>query len=640
MLDKIRHVMKNFFAKLLFLIVAISFISSLFDTDKTKSYIVATVGKEIFSLDDFLKVKQEETSLLKQNSDLSPEQMQAALSGINNRSITKIITKSLISQEIKNLGIQVSPEVVADYIHHDSYFQKNGKFDLETYKKIIEHNNLNEDMFLEQVANEVASKFLLNSLTVNLPLKKNLTDYLYSYLSEKLAISIIKTNLEKQNFTNINDQALQDFHKQNSQYFQSPEYRSFEYLLFSAKNLQQDIKISSEELQKEYDENKEEFALPETRDFHHFLIPDQQTAQQVLEALKQNPEASKVAKSFIDKKVISEIFTNQSSHSFLSSLDPSLFKLKENEISGIINSDLGIHIFKIIKIHPKQYQDFAKIKDQVMDKALAKKSELQLYEFSKTIEDDIASGASLNDISTRNNIPLIQANKVSLIDGNSNIPQEIINLAFSTAINEESPITNIHNNQDFVIVKTKEIESPKLQDFSLVKSKILELYSTKLKGDVALEMTKALQAAHEQLIFPESSKLNNKLVQETLKPIFDKYNLPMKQINSIVTLENIEVTRSGSINNANLPPLFLSELFNLKLKQASIPEKFSANSYAFAIVQEILPNAEKDPKLYKQVEEVSENNFKNEMMDQYLEYLRNKYPTTINMELLNNKSDE
>ena len=633
MLEKIRKIAHNSFFKLFLLLLAIVFALSIGDITGSKAHVMATVGKEKITLNDFLQAKQDAIAKLHLKQSPTPAQQES----ISLNVATQLITKSLIDQETKALGIRISPETVAEYIRSDASFQKNGVFDLESYKRILEYNNLTEAKFLNDLSEQISSKFLINSLTVNLPLKKILSDYLYGYLTEKRSIALIDVNTQKTDITDITKENLQNYYQKNQAAFKTKEYRNFSCLTLSANRLKANTEVSDEELQKEYKDNKEEYSLPETRDFYHFLAPNQEIANKVTEALKANANPAKVAQDFISQKVVSEIFNNQPEKSFLSNLDPSLFQLNENDVTVAVKSDLGWHIFKIIKINHKEYKSFAQAKAEMIENIKYRMSEIQLYELLKIVEDEIASGADFNEIASRHSLQLIKVQQIAedgtyAVSNKNNIEVDsaILKLAFQTPLHEESPLTLIDNNQEYVAIRVSEIVDSAIANFDLVEDQVKAMYIEEKRDELALEIANLLQTK-----LAENSKvaLDNNFLASSLSSISDKYKLSLDKL-AVISFKNQDIIRPILGSNGDLSENFVTNLFTIEVNKTSVPQKIKAAEYAFALVQKISETTEVDKRIYPKIVEISEENYRNEIYDQYLNYLRSKYSVELNMDLI------
>ena len=644
MLEKIRQIAHHTLFKIFFLILAIIFAISLGDFNRSKDLnTIAVVGSEKISLNDFSQARQHALKQLSQQQGLAPEQTE--INAISRNVLNQLISKSLIKQELKHLGIAIPADIIAKYIQKDFNFHKDDRFDQETYKKILEYNNISEETLIKNVSTELSSKFLLNSLTVNLPIKDILSNYLYDYLSEKRDISLITVDANQINYKNFTQEELLEYYKNHPELFQTKEYRSFSYLLLEEKNLKTSIKLNEVDLEQEYKTNKENYVFLENRDFYHFLTPSQEIAEQIINSLNQDSDHLQIAKNFIDKKVISEKFMNHTQQSFLNDLDPSLFTLDENKITKAIKSDLGWHVFKITKIHPKKYKSFSEAREEIHSILLDKVAKTQLYELSRQVEDDLSSGATYQEISSRYNLKLTQVKNIA-IDGtylnssdNSVINPQIIHTAFQIPAQQDSPITQLDNSPNLFTLKIDGIIAPKLEIFEKVIKQVSDLLSIQFKDKLALEISNALQIElsknNQDIILTNQNILNDKTLKKIVTPILSKYKLKNKN-NPIISLTNQTIVRSFFSDNKSLSEAFLNKMFDLELQKSSLPQSFGEAKYGFALLNKIFTEKKKNSELYKQINLISQDNYKNELHTQYIEYLRNKYNVEVNSNLLKN----
>ncbi|MEK6733519.1 MAG: peptidyl-prolyl cis-trans isomerase, partial [Pseudomonadota bacterium] len=370
--------------------------------------------------------------------------------------------------------------------------------------------------------------------------------------------------------------------------------------------------------------------------FYHFLTPTQELAEEIIKNLKENSNHKDVASKFIDKKVISETFNNQSNQGFLSNIDSSIFNLKENDISSAIKSDLGWHVFKVIKLHPKEYKAFDIVKNEIRGKIHQKLTEQYLFELTRQVEDDIASGADFNDIAKRYNLTLnfikdIAADGTSINNESVTIDADIVSTAFKTELTQESQIITLNDNSNMFIVKVDSIIAPKLKEFNSVKQQVVDLLAAKTRGLIAHEVITSLQTAQPQLNDANA-------IDSFLKPIYKKYNLSDKN-KPIILSKLLEVKRTGEVANNFLNENLVSNVFSSNVNQSILPIKINDESYSFAIVKNIIASEEQNEAAYTKLQDSMNQKFKTEIYSQYLEYLRNKYPVEINLSILNNKAD-
>jgi peptidyl-prolyl cis-trans isomerase D len=633
MLEKIRDLSHNYVFKIFFILIAIIFALSVVDLNNNNQFVIH-VGKEKISLQDFWQTKQQILA------ELGNKASQHTTAEINKSIIDRIVTQSLIEQEAKELGINIDSETVAFFIRNDKSLHKNDQFDLNNYKKLLEASNLTEDKLISKLSSQIASQLLISSVLANLPLEETYNNHLYEYINEKRSIALVSVNANKVELGAASSKEIEEYYNKNKDSFLTPEYRSFVYVLLSKNHFIQNYAFTDAEMEQEYKNNKEEYSIAETKDFYHFLAPSKELADEIKLELEKGTDPALLSKKFADQKVVGELFINQSSSGFLSNISSNLFQLKYNQVSDVNKSDLGWHIFKVTKINEKQYKSFAESKVELENSLKSKLLEKQLYELSQHIEDDIASGAQLPDIAQKHKLPLVEVKNIAL-DGSyadtkgSKIDPQIVKLAFDTPVNEESNLTSLDNN--LVITKVTSSLAPALKPLKTVDKEISKIITINNKDNLSLEIAKILHSEfvkQPQLI---TDKLDYKLAQNMLEPIYKKYNLPIKN-KLVIDVTNQDISRSMLNDSNNLPFSFVDHIFNLEPNKSSVVDKIDEMKYGFAIVKKISNGSNSKTPLYDYIK--GANNYKNALYQQYLDYLRIKYQVKFNSDFIANINND
>ncbi len=167
------------------------------------------------------------------------------------------------------------------------------------------------------------------------------------------------------------------------------------------------------------------------------------------------------------------------------------------------------------------------------------------------------------------------------------------------------------------------------------------LFITQTRDNIALEIANLLQGAtdNKTLLLVDQQTLNNASLEKLLQGTYQKYQLPTKT-RPIISIKHQDIVKPIFGDNGELPETFINNLFKLSLNKASIPQKIDTANYSFAVIKSIINAKNRDSQIYKQMTNISEMNYKNEIYDQYLDYLRNKYPIEINISIINHKSYE
>ncbi|HEX4804221.1 MAG TPA: peptidyl-prolyl cis-trans isomerase, partial [Myxococcaceae bacterium] len=70
--------------------------------------------------------------------------------------------------------------------------------------------------------------------------------------------------------------------------------------------------------------------------------------------------------------------------------DQVIFKLKVNQVSGVVRSDYGFHLFKLLARRPARQKTLAEVKGQIEQKLASEKREQAQAEYVKMLKDKAA----------------------------------------------------------------------------------------------------------------------------------------------------------------------------------------------------------------------------------------------------------
>ena len=133
------------------------------------------------------------------------------------------------------------------------------------------------------------------------------------------------------------------------------------------KRLEAEIKLNDDELKKVYDQYKEKFKANEQIRASHILVKDEKTAQEVEAQLKKGKDFADLAKKYSTDSTAEKGgdlgWFDQGK--MVPEFDKAAFALKDGEVSGIVKSNFGYHIIKVIGHRPAGYVPFEEVKDQI-----------------------------------------------------------------------------------------------------------------------------------------------------------------------------------------------------------------------------------------------------------------------------------
>ncbi len=320
----------------------------------------------------------------------------------------------LLTLQARSAGLTVSDEQLAQVIAGIEAFQKDGKFDKQRYEAVLHSQNMTPLIFEARVQQELGMRQLTDAYANNGYASNSIADNLIRLNEQQRVIStsqITADSFLKQ--ITVDDAAVKAYYEKNATEFQTPEQARVEYVTLSSEALLPQVTVDDAEIKKYYEEHQPEFGTQEQRQASHILItvaasaPDAEKqaakakAEQVLQQVKQSPgKFAELAKQYSQDPGSAAkggdlgVFGRGM---MVKPFEDAVFQLKPGEISGLVQSDFGFHIIKLVSINPAKIQALNEVKAVIeqklkMQKAgdkfaeLAEKFSNIVYEQSDTLK--------------------------------------------------------------------------------------------------------------------------------------------------------------------------------------------------------------------------------------------------------------
>ena len=325
-----------------------------------------------------------------------------------------LIAQRLLSIRAKAVGLAVTDEQMAQVIRGIGAFQDNGSFDKKRYESALANQNISPLMFEARLRDELLGQQMRDAYAQNGFVSNGVADNIIRLSEQQRVINV--SSVTPQSFlaqAKVDDADIKKYYEQNQKEFQSPEQAKVEYVKFSVDNLLAKAEVPTEDVRKYYDEHQKDFGTPEERQAAHILISAATTApqaeqdaakakaEQLLQQARENP--ARFAELAKQSSQDSGSATNGGDLGFfgrglmVKPFDEAAFALKQGEISGLVKSDFGYHIIKLLAVKPAKLLSFDEAREGVTHKLrqqkaadmfaeLAEKFSNTVYEQSDTLK--------------------------------------------------------------------------------------------------------------------------------------------------------------------------------------------------------------------------------------------------------------
>jgi peptidyl-prolyl cis-trans isomerase D len=378
------------------------------------SYDKAGKSADVVATVNGTKITQQEyENTLRQQQDRLRQQLGAKFdaSMLDNPEMKRAVLDNLISQRLlveraKAAGLAVPDERVAQVIGGIEAFQDGGKFDKKRYLSVLANQSMSPLTFEARVRDELLGQQLQEAYAQNGFAANSIADNIIHLNEQKRIVSIAPVSFQPfMAQAKVDDAALKKYYEQNSTEFHLPEQAKVEYVKFSADDLMTKVEVNADEVRKYYDEHQNDFGTPEERQAAHILIavnasasqPEQDAAkakaEQLLQQVRKNPArfAELAQQNSQDPGSASKggdlgFFGHGM---MVKPFEDAAFALKAGEISGLVKSDFGYHIIKLIAVKPARVLPFDEARESIVNKLRQQKAADKFAEMAEKFSNAV-----------------------------------------------------------------------------------------------------------------------------------------------------------------------------------------------------------------------------------------------------------
>ncbi|RII25691.1 MAG: peptidylprolyl isomerase [Geobacter sp.] len=526
MLDLMRKKKESIVIKVVFVIIVLSFIGTMFlvwgkgggGSSGPGGYAAKVNGNKI-SLEQYQNAYQRIRNIYQQiyGQSITPEMEK--LLGLKKVALDSLIDNQLIIKEAKSMGIKVSKDDVANAISAMPMFQKDGKFDFNLYQQILKGSRITPNDFEEGQQSELVLKKARQAIKDKVTVSDEEALAQFKKENDKIDLDFVSYApsdvIGEVKLTNAD---LSDYLQKNQNAFKTPEKVAISYVLLDPASLASKLSLTEDEIQTFYQKNIDRWQGKDG------ILPLKDVKDKVkADALRQkaSKQAYELAADTLYKNIksgdLNLIATKlnlkvQETPIFAASAPPAVlagesallkkaFDTKQGELGGPVETPKGIYIFKIKERKDSTVPPLAEIKGAVELKAREAKAMELAQKKAEDAARQLASKAALKTQSTGS----FGYSAKGDVPGIGNAP-ELMEAAFKLTASAPSATTPFKVGSRWYAIRLKNrVEAPRAE-FDNTKEQIkqkllpkkqeeaLEKWIKELRSKAKIEINQALVA--------------------------------------------------------------------------------------------------------------------------------------------------
>ncbi len=507
MMQAIRGRVGSIVVKILFGLLIVSFglwgIADYAQDKPTQDSVIATVGDQSIRAADLQKAIEPALERMRTQFGSGIDSQQLKQLGVVDTLLSQLIDRSLLDQEAKRLGLEVSDDVIRGAIYDNPAFRgPDGKFDRRMFTQVLSMNRLSEEQLVARLRHDIPRADLVQAITAGVSAPQPVVDVLYRYRHEKRVADIVSFSVSAIADTGPPSEAdLTQFHEAHSDLFRAPEYRAFTVASLSPADMKQAAEIPEDKLRKEYELRKDDYESLEQREIQQILSPSEAKANEAAAAVASGKEWKEVATSIAgqDPETVELGLLNRKE--IPQELGDIAFELPLNEVSRPIKTPLGWHILRIVRIEPAAAQGFDDVKAKLAVEMQLQDAADRLSKLGNQADDALAGGGKLDEVAAKYGLTLTS---VAAVDETGHdpdgkpvtlpvVPDEILKSAFATGPGETGRVADTQDGSVFAI-RVDKVTPPQTRPLAEVKDKAIAGWQAEQKRQAATKQAEDLAA--------------------------------------------------------------------------------------------------------------------------------------------------
>lgn len=362
---------------------------------------LASVGDTKITLPQFDQAWRAQQDRLRQvlGASFRPESMntpEARLAVLNS-----LVDQRLLLLEASQGRLGASDSLLRDVIGKIPALQENGQFSMARYQAALAAQGMSQAQFEAQMRQDLTLQQLVGALGETGMAGNKVVDKLLRIQTEERQIAEWRFAPEQfAEQVKITLPAIEKYYAQNLKRFEVAEQARVEYVVLSLEGLLAQVKPGDGEVIAWYEGHQDRYQQAEERRASHILIlasgdmdreKARAKAEEVLKEVQKSPARfAELARQHSQDPGSAEKGGDLGFFGrgmMVKPFEDSVFGLRENELSGLVQSEFGYHIIRLTEIKPGKLRSLADARSEIEDELRRQVASRQFAEAAETFSN-------------------------------------------------------------------------------------------------------------------------------------------------------------------------------------------------------------------------------------------------------------
>lgn len=536
---------------------------------------VASVNEIPITVEEFQTAYQNLVEQMRRRfQDNLTEDLLKALN-VRQQALNSLIEDKLMLAQADAMDIVVTDSELQESILAIEAFHRDGRFDMEQYKRLLGLNALTPEMFEQAQRNQLKKQKLQDMILTTVSVSDLEAESFYTFYNTSMKVDYIKVAPEEMSGITVTPEQIQAHYEENKDRYQSEPKRTAAFIRYSPRDFQDQVSITPDQVSAYYEAHPDEFETPEQVEASHILIQvDESADEEAVEAARK--EAHAVYQRALKGEDFAELAKETSQGpsaqdggylgkfdrtSMIQPFSDAAFALKPGEISEPVRTRFGWHVIKVMNRFDQQVKTLEQVSEEIKTRLRQEEMEQLAYYQAEDAFDAVIDGDTLEQVAlmTQKQIQTTEAFDQNGAGLDMDQAFEFAQAAFDLQPRQISDIRQI--GQDYFLIEVRDTIDPVQLPLEAVSDRISEELDKKFRTEAAKTRAGELLEAATAAGNIQQAALDNNLSVSTTD--WFSRNEPVR-----------EIGRSESFSKA---------AFSLTAEQPLHPEVLQTNQGFFII---------------------------------------------------------
>ena len=343
---------------------------------------LATVDGKGITLGEFNNARRAQ---LEQYRNMLGAQFDAAAfdtPGFREQLLNTLIDQRAIAIAATKGAYSVSDETLRRSIAAIPAVQQDGQFSPERYRQALAAQGLTTAAFEQGLRRDLTLAQVLQPIGLTARVPADIGQKIFALITEQRTVARKVYALEAyaKNIT-VSPEDIKAWYDANQAKLMIPENIDVEYIVLNEEAASKDVKISDADIESFYKQNEARYGQPERRRVSHILLEVPASADAAAKAVIQTKAAELAKRAAANPKdfaALAKEFSQDSGsgnqggdlgwiskNMLVPQVEEALFKLKKDEVSGVVESPFGVHVLYVTDIQAPSIKPLAEVKEDI-----------------------------------------------------------------------------------------------------------------------------------------------------------------------------------------------------------------------------------------------------------------------------------